>query len=205
MPERGMVGRPLSEVPHPVLTRRYGILTEVIETLLLVLAIYVLVNLVTARFVVEGRSMEPNFHTDEFIIVSRLAYVLDDPERGDVIVFHYDEDTNRDFIKRVIGLPGETVRLEEGQVYINNAEVPLEEPYILEPCTVSSCNRPGGQSWELGPEEYFVMGDSRNHSEDSRSSRVGFIEREQIIGKAWIRYWPPDAWDLVQGFDHDDS
>ena len=101
-----VIGRSYDELPRPSLTHHRGAFREIIETLLLVISIYALVNLSTARFVVEGSSMEPNFHSDEFVIVSRLAYIVGDPERGDVIVFHYDEEKKRDFIKRIVGVAG---------------------------------------------------------------------------------------------------
>src|SRR5690606_7634782 len=106
-----MIGRPYGELPQPKIKRDHGFLREIVETLLLVVAIYTIVNLSTARPVVEGSSMEPNFHTEAFVIVSRLAYIIGEPERGDVIVFHYDVEKKRDFIKRVIGLPNELVEL----------------------------------------------------------------------------------------------
>lgn len=178
---RRQVGKPSRQLPRPRLIRRRGFFNEVMETLLLVLAIYVLVNLSTARFVVEGRSMEPNFHTNEYIIVSRLAYILGDPQRGDVVVFH--REPGRDFIKRVVGLPGELVEMREGKVYINGK--PLNEPYVESLCRSSTCKQ---RSWQLGKDEYFVLGDNRNASQDSHD--FGAIKREQIVGKAWIRYWP---------------
>lgn len=190
-----VVGRSYDELPQPQVTRGNSFLREVVETLLLVLAIYTLVNLSTARFVVEGSSMEPNFHTDEFIIVSRLAYIIGEPERGDVIVFHYDETRQRDFIKRVIGLPGEVVELREGRVYINGEL--LEEPYVREYCRVTFCPN---RSWPLGDDEYFVLGDNRNSSQDSHD--FGPIKRHQIIGRAWVRYWPPEAWKIISHHDY---
>lgn len=188
-------GKSLDDVPHPRITAKSGILKEAIETILLVIAIYAIVNLSTARFVVEGRSMEPNFHSDEFIIVSRLAYVIGEPQRGDVIVFHYDEATGRDFIKRIIGLPGDLVEMQDGLVYINGE--PIDEPYVQELCRTVTCRE---REWQLGENEYFVLGDNRNASQDSHD--FGPIKREQIVGKAWVRYWPPSSWALID--DHHD-
>jgi len=191
-----VVGRSYDELPQPSLIRRRGAVREIIETLLLVISIYALVNLSTARFVVEGSSMEPNFHSDEFVIVSRLAYIVGDPERGDVIVFHFDEEQKRDFIKRIVGLPGETVEMIEGRVYVNG--VLLDEPYIAEHCRPSQCS---DDSWTLEDDQYFVLGDNRNSSQDSHD--FGPIRRKQIIGRAWIRYWPVEVWQIIPHHDYD--
>lgn len=190
-------GKSLDEVPHPRIAPKSGILREAIETFLLVIAIYAVVNLSTARFVVEGRSMEPNFHTDEFIIVSRLSYILGEPERGDVVVFHYDEESGRDFIKRIIGLPGDHVEMKDGQIYINGE--PIDEPYVLDLCRTVTCR---DREWFIGDDEYFVLGDNRNASQDSHD--FGPIKREQIIGQAWVRYWPPSTWSVIGGQDYND-
>lgn len=190
-------GKPLSEVARPHLSSRQGFVREIFETLLLVIAIYAIVNLSTARFVVEGRSMEPNFHTDEFVIVSRLSYILGDPGRGDVVVFHYDEDAGRDFIKRIIGLPGEHIEMKDGQVYIDGT--PIKEPYVLDLCRTVTCRE---REWFLGEDEYFVLGDNRNASQDSHD--FGAIKRDQIVGKAWVRYWPPENWSFIQGADYNE-
>jgi signal peptidase I len=110
------------------------------------------------------------------------------PERGDIIVFHYPGDTDEDYIKRVIGVPGDTVEMRDQQVYVNGER--LNEPYINEDCTVSDC--PDRVFPTLGADEYFVMGDNRNHSTDSRRGWV--VERQHIVGEALVRYWPlPDV------------
>jgi signal peptidase I len=181
----------VSELPRPRLHRR-GFLRELIDTVVLIGAIYALVNLASVRFIVEGPSMQPNFETGQFLIVSRINYLLGEPERGDIVVFHppgkpADEPP---YIKRVVGLPGETVALLDAQVYINGLE--LSEPYLNEPCIPARCE---DQTWELGPDEYFVMGDNRNHSSDSRS--FGPIKHDTIIGEALVRYWPPQYWGIV--------
>ncbi|NDJ84751.1 MAG: signal peptidase I [Chloroflexi bacterium] len=188
-----VVGRSYADLPQPKIRRRNGFLREIVETLLLVVALYTLVNLSTARFVVEGSSMEPNFYTDEFVIVSRLAYILDEPERGDVIVFHYDVENKRDYIKRIVGLPGEVIELRDGRVYVNG--LLLEEPYVDEYC------RCPDEAWFLQEDEYFVLGDNRNSSQDSHN--FGPITREQIIGRAWVRYWPPEDWQIIPHHDYE--
>lgn len=190
-----MVGRSYHELPQPRLAHRNSFLREAIETLLLVVAIYTLVNLSTARFVVEGSSMEPNFHTGEYVIVSRLAYIIGEPERGDVIVFHYDEANKRDFIKRVIGLPNEQIEINEGRIYVNG--LVLDEPYVKDYCRRSFCPN---RTWRLKSDEYFVLGDNRNSSQDSHD--FGPIKRRQVIGKAWVRYWPLEDFQVVPHHDY---
>jgi signal peptidase I len=180
-----------SELPRPKLHRR-SFARELIDTIVLIGAIYALVNLASVRFIVEGPSMQPNFETGQFLIVSRLNYLLGEPERGDIVVFHppgrpADEPP---YIKRVIGLPGETVQIRDTRVFINGE--PLDEPYINEPCIPARCE---DQTWELGPDEFFVMGDNRNHSSDSRS--FSEIHRNEMIGEAVVRYWPPQDWGIV--------
>lgn len=178
-------------LPKPPL-RRWGFLRELLDLLILIGAIYALVNLASVRFIVQGPSMEPTFHNDQFLIVSRINYLFGNPERGDIVVFHYPGNPKEDYIKRVIGIPGDTVEIRNTQVYVNGQQ--LYEPYINEPCQPIHCP---DQVWELGQEEYFVMGDNRNRSSDSR----GFVDRvrkEHIVGEVLIRYWPPQDW----GFMH---
>lgn len=167
------------------------LIREIVETVILVGAIYALVNLVSARFIVDGPSMQPNFATGQFVIVSRLHYMLGQPERGDIVVFHYPGNPEDDYIKRVIGLPGDTVELRDQQVYVNGAL--LDEPYINEACSRTNC--PDRAYPTLGVDEYFVLGDNRNHSTDSRRGWV--VQRQFIVGEALVRYWPPTEWGIV--------
>ena len=168
---------------------------ELLETVLLIAAIYSFVNLATARFVVDGSSMLPNFNTDQFIIVSRLSYVIGEPQRGDVVVFHYPNNTDRDFIKRVIGLPGEKVTILGGEVYIN--EHLIEEPYIENFCLNNRCDG----EWLVGEDEYFVLGDNRGASKDSQD--FGPVHKQYIVGRAFVRYWPPQDWALIKHWSFD--
>ena len=157
-------------------------LRELTETLVLTLVIFLLVRFAAPNFRIEGFSMEPNFHDGQYLFVNRLVYLLHPPERGDVIVFVPPSSTSRDYIKRVIGLPGDRVEIRDGQVFINGR--PLAEPYPL--------NR-GSSSFgpaTVGADEYFVMGDNRDYSSDSRA--WGMLAANKIIGEAWITYWPPN-------------
>lgn len=151
--------------------------------LLLLLAMFMLVNLGTARFFVSGDSMQFTLSPSQLVLVSRLSYHVGMPERGDIAVFHDPSDPDRELVKRVVGLPGETVELRAQQIYING--VYLEETYRTKPCDALSCS---DGIWQLGPSEYFVMGDNRSHSRDSRS--FGPIERGEFVGEAIFRYWP---------------
>lgn len=160
---------------------------------MLIGVLYALVNLASGRFVVEGISMQPNFYAGQYLIVSRVHYLLQDPQRGDIIVFQYPNDPEQDYIKRVIGVPGDTVEIRDLLVYVNGE--PLDEPYINEPCIPVDCPN---QTWELGMDEFFMMGDNRNHSTDSR--KFGPVKRHFIIGRAFIRYWTPQDWGILTGY-----
>lgn len=163
-------------------------LREILETLLLALIIFFGVKeFVLQNFRVEGQSMEPNFHTGQYLIVDKISYRLRPIERGDVIVFVPPREANRDFIKRVIALPGERVEIRQGRVLINGKL--LQEPYI----TVSWTYTYGPQV--VGENEYFVLGDNRNNSSDSRM--WGLLPKKNVVGKAWLSYWPPQQWGLV--------
>lgn len=186
-----------SLTPEKPTSRRSGggLFREVFQTALLVIILYTGLNLVIPRYVVEGHSMEPNFHDAERIVVSRLHYVFGDPQRGDVIVLDLDGQT--DLLKRIVALPGETVSMDEGQLYING--VALDEPYVAELCRTYSCQ---DRKWVLGDDEYFVLGDNRNNSRDSHD--FGPIHHSQIVGKVLIKYWPPVDWSWIPGQDYDD-
>ncbi|MBN1439835.1 MAG: signal peptidase I [Anaerolineales bacterium] len=169
-------------------SRLRAIALETLQTLALAGVFYLAISLATARVVVEGPSMRPTLLSGEWIIVSRLAYAWAPPQRGDVIVFLPPTNAQTDdLIKRVIGLPGETLEIRGGSVWINGQE--LEETYILG--STSPDNR-----WQLGPEELFVMGDNRGISLDSRS--FGPVSMKEVVGKAWVIYWPPPEWGLLE-------
>lgn len=166
------------------------VLKEILSTsmyLLVVLCLtYVVIHFVGQRTQVDGSSMEPTLSHNDNLIVDKLTYRFNEPKRFDIIVFpfQYSEDTF--YIKRIIGLPGETIYIDdEGNIYINDEL--LEEDYGKE--TILSA----GRAYEpiiLAEDEYFVMGDNRNNSSDSRDPSVGNIHRDKIIGRAWVRIWP---------------
>ncbi len=158
------------------------------ETVVLAAVIFLLVYLFLWQpHRIKGRSMEPNFHDVELILTNRVSYRIREPQRGDVVVFRAPMREDRDYIKRIIGLPGDKVMVKEGRVYINGKL--LEEPYL--PSNVYT--KPGfylseGVEKIVPPRSYIVMGDNRDHSSDSRE--WGPVPFRNIIGKAWLRYWP---------------
>lgn len=151
-------------------------------------AVWLVITFVGQRTEVEGASMENTLHNGDNLIVDKLSYRFRDPERFDIIVFPFQYQANTYYIKRIIGLPGETVQImEDGSIYINGEK--MEESYgreVIQPETIGRAAEP----IVLGEDEYFVMGDNRNNSSDSRTDIVGNIKREDIIGKAWLRIWP---------------
>jgi signal peptidase I len=187
---------------------------DVVETLVLTLVIFLLVRAVVQNFKVEGRSMEPTLHHGQYLVINKALYwhldadvastilprifgeappasqavfVFGEPQRGDIVVFRFPRDPSRDFIKRVIAVPGETVEIRNGRVYVNGQLI--DEWYI---------NETGNYSWgprKMPPGEYFVLGDNRNNSSDSHV--WGPVPRDNIIGKAWISYWPVDQFGFL--------
>ena len=162
------------------------VMKEFLNTAIYLLCVLGAVWLVITE--VEGASMENTLHNGDNLIVDKLSYRFRDPERFDIIVFPFQYQTNTYYIKRIIGLPGETVQImEDGSIYINGEK--MEESYgreVIQPETIGRAAEP----IILGEDEYFVMGDNRNNSSDSRTDIVGNIKREDIIGKAWLRIWP---------------
>lgn len=167
------------------------IIREIVETLLLTLFIFWIVNTATGRFRIEGHSMMPTLEEGEYIIINKLSYYLDEPERGDIIVLRFPNDRTRDFIKRVIGVPGDRIEIGNGEVKVNG--VALEEPYLNAPPSYTG-------SWTVPADQYFVLGDNRNNSHDSHN--WNFLPRSDIVGKAWVIYWRPENWGLVPHFPH---
>ena len=136
--------------------------------------------------------MEPSFYDHEYLIINEITYRFNEPERGDIVVFKYPKDPSQYFIKRIIGLPGETVEVRDNRIYVTNSDgrkMILDETTYLEEGerTISKTK------WTLGPDELYVMGDNRDYSLDSRS--FGPVSRDLIVGKVWFRGWP--VWRLT--------
>ena len=177
------------------------IIKEVINTILyfagVLLAALLIVMFVVQRTQVDGESMEPTLYNGENLMVDKLSYRFRDPERFEIIVLRpFENDTKTLYIKRIIGLPGETVQIEaDGTILINGEK--LYEGYGKEVIQADKRGR-AAQEVQLGEDEYFVMGDNRNNSGDSRDKNVGNIQRSKIIGRAWIRIWPLNKFGSVQ-------
>lgn len=168
-----------------------AVIREIIETVVLTLIIFFLIQSVIRNFRVDGHSMDPNLHHGEYLIVDKISYRLPFDwrpiQRGDVVVFEAPTQPGKDFVKRIIGLPGETIEIKQGQVFINGQ--PLVEPYGA---------RKDRFSMELRtiPEgDYFVMGDNRGNSNDSRN--WGTLSFDKVVGRAWVSYWPPTSWGAI--------
>ncbi|MDE7273596.1 MAG: signal peptidase I [Lachnospiraceae bacterium] len=170
------------------------ILSISIYLLLVFCAAYLIVTYVGQRTQVSGSSMETTLSDGDHLIVDKISYRFHDPERYDIIVFPFQYDTDTYYIKRIIGMPGETVQIDEsGNIYIDG-EI-LEESYGRE-----IIQNPGRAADPilLGEDEYFVMGDNRNNSSDSRDPSVGNIHRNDIIGRAFIRIWPSSKFGILK-------
>ncbi len=164
------------------------ILDWVIYIGVILLFTYLIITYVGVRTRVSGQSMQPTLHDGDNLLVDKLTYRFRDPKRYEIVVFPYKYEEDTYYIKRIIGLPGETIQIIEGYVYINGeklkkdygAEVMQDSGIAEEPIT-------------LGKEEYFVLGDNRNHSSDSRVPNVGVLKRKDLMGRAWVRIWPFDS------------
>ena len=166
------------------------ILSISIYLLLVFCAAYLIVTYVGQRTQVSGSSMETTLSDGDHLIVDKISYRFEDPERFDIIVFPYQYDTDTYYIKRIIGMPGETVQIDDsGNIYVDGEL--LEEAYGRE--VIQNPGR-ANDPILLGDDEYFVMGDNRNNSSDSRDPSVGNIHRKDIIGRAFIRIWPFQAY-----------
>ena len=172
---------------HPLLR---GIISLVTCVAIAVGLSFVITKFVAVHTSVEGRSMESSLQNADRLIVEKMSYYFREPERFEIVVFPYNEEVN--YIKRVIGLPGETIQIKDGAVYINGAK--LDDPYAkvaMEDAGIAA------EPLTLGEDEYFVLGDNRNASSDSRKRDVGVIKKERITGRAWLRIYPFDRFSLI--------
>jgi signal peptidase I len=159
---------------------------DVAETLILSIVLFAAINAVSARIRVDGASMEPTLQSGEFVIVNKLAYLFGEPTTGDVIVFHFPRDPDQEYIKRIIGLPGDRVEIKNGEVYVNDRI--LDEDYIAaSPVYEDILEVPG--------DSLIVLGDNRNNSSDSHN--WGPVPLDYVIGKATFVYWPPTEWGVL--------
>lgn len=177
--------------------KRDGVINDLVKFSLIALLVVIPIRFYVAQpFVVRGASMEPTFSGGEYLIVDQLTYRFDDPERGDVIILRYPKDESVFFIKRVIGLPGETVEIVGKKIIIQRGEnvpaIALDEAYIGDAYIQDEYGM-----YTLGEDEYFVLGDNRRESSDSRS--WGVLERDNVVGRAYLRLLPPTKINVLPG------
>lgn len=200
-----------------------GVVRELLETALFILLVFFIVRGIVQNFKIEGSSMEPTLHTGQYILVNKLVYFHFDlnaplrlmpgqeelpqrviypfhqPRRGDIVVFEYPRDVSKDYIKRVIALPGDTVEIRDGQVYVNGQQ--LEQPYLQGAptyCVAGYACQDGPVT--IPPGEIFVMGDNRANSSDSRE--WGPLPLDRVVGQAWMIYYPVSEWGLVPHYEY---
>ena len=178
--------------------RGRGILREILGWIVYIAIIigltYFIVTYIGQRTSVSGSSMEPMLSDGDNLIVDKISYRFNDPERYDIIVFPYQYEENTYYIKRIIGLPGETVQIIDGYTYING-ELLESDIYGAE---VMEYGGIAEEEITLGEDEYFVLGDNRNHSADSREPSVGVLTREMLMGRAWVRIYPFDKIGVIE-------
>lgn len=160
---------------------------DIVETLALAIVLFLGINAVSARVRVDGFSMRPTLQDGEFVLVSKLNYKFGAVQRGDIIVFHFPMDPKQELIKRVIGLPGDHISVNSGNVTVNGQV--LNEPYIAAAPTYAG-------EWDVPAGQLFVLGDNRNDSSDSHA--WGLLPSENLVGKAVVIYWPPPFWKIIQ-------
>lgn len=162
-------------------------LQDTLETLLLAIILFLVINTLTGRYQVHGQSMKPSLHDGQYLLASKITYWLHPPERGDIVVLDPPgEQSEVPYIKRLIGLPGDIIEVRDQRVWVNG--VPLIEPYIDAPPSYVD-------AWRLGENEYLVLGDNRNYSSDSHD--WGLLSRDHILAKAVFSYWPPEYWGVI--------
>ena len=166
-------------------------LKEIAITVVLALIIFFVARTSIQTYEVFMTSMEPNFTEGDRVVVNKAVYWFGGPQRGDVIIFEEPNGSTEDFIKRVIGLPGDTVEIKNRAVFVNGTR--LDEPYIMAPPTYTM------RLTTVPENSYFVLGDNRNYSNDSHNG--WFVDGDKIHGKAWLVTWPPDSWELVPAYE----
>ena len=170
-----------------------GFVIETVITLALAVALFIGARMTIQTYEVFQSSMLPNFHAGERVVVNKAVYWFREPRRGDVVIIKAPNGEELNWIKRIIGLPGDTVKIDHGVTYVNGAA--LDEPYVKNSFTYSLAER------TLAPDTYFFLGDNRDVSNDS--SKGWLITRKDIIGKAWLISWPPSDWKTVPEYNLD--
>lgn len=188
---------PQSEQPQPEpvteqTTNWKRFVLDILETLVLAVVLYFGINAVSARVRVDGFSMRPTLQDGEYILVNKLAYKFSEPKRGDIIVFVFPVNPEEDLIKRIIGIPGDTVTIQDGVLSVNGAVV--DEPYINAPPAYNG-------TWQVPEGNLFVLGDNRNDSRDSH--QWGLLPMQNVIGRSVLIYWPPEEWQIIRHLNED--
>ena len=181
--------------PEPVAEQNTNwkrFILDILETLVLAVVLYFGINAISARVRVDGFSMRPTLQDGEYILVNKLAYKFSEPKRGDIIVFIFPVNPAEDLIKRIIGVPGDTVAVQDGVLSVNGAVV--DEPYINAPPAYYG-------SWQVPEGNLFVLGDNRNDSRDSH--QWGLLPVENVIGRSVLIYWPPEEWQVIRHLKED--
>ena len=173
--------------PNSKRARFIAFVIDTFETILLALILYAAIEGFSERVRVENVSMKPTLQPGEFLLVNQLAYKIGEPDIGDIVVFHAPGGSGLDYIKRVMGIPGDEVRVEDGLVFVNDQ--PLYESYIAEDPKYTG-------NWTVPADSYFVLGDNRNNSSDSHL--WGFVPEEDLVGRALLIYWPLDKFTLLR-------
>jgi signal peptidase I len=170
--------------------KRSHLAREIVETIALTILIFLAIHFTVQNYQIDGTSMTNTLQNGQFVLVNKVAYLFHAPERGDVIVCHEPDEPGRDVIKRIIGLPGDKITLNSTDVWVNG--VKLNEPYIREKYN------PRADTIIVQPDQYFVMGDHRQDSKDSRY--FGQVPRDFIVGKAVFVYWPLNQWQMINTY-----
>jgi signal peptidase I len=170
---------------YPAERKQKSFLRDLLEVVVLALVLYLIINFAVQTIHVIGPSMQNTLQNNDFLVASKISYHLHDPQRGDIVVFKPSNGSDSDYIKRIIAVPGDHLRISHAEVFINGHK--LKEDYLPEAWSWAD-------TWNQGNEDvvptgsYFVMGDNRNHSTDSRV--LGYQKKDEFLGKAWVRIWP---------------
>lgn len=185
-----------ASAPTPEHTISKHPLLEIIHFSLIALLIVLPIRIFVAQpFIVSGASMEETFQSGEYLIADQISYHFHSPQRGDVVIFRYPRDPSKFFIKRVIGIPGDTITINDNVVHISNKESP--EGFILDESYIKSMDKGSVLTETLEVDEYFVMGDNRDQSSDSRT--WGVLKKDEIVGRAFLRLFPPQSFEYMPG------